>query len=225
MSTECAEKIAAQAGEIFDLRAQLTTARERIQELERQLGAALDSETMWTNHARSLRSSLEAARADRDSAVGMLRTCSWAAYPHVAAWVKEYDARVAAEASLPASVSAPTRTCCGEMRDAALANAAMVAWDMGHPDVRLAINRLIPDGSPAIPIDDERNSGAATPIRPAPGAAQGVTLEAVLAVKCPQCGASNSPGTLPEGCFGVGAASRPFVHLLRITAATTGQTR
>ena len=55
------------------------------------------------------------------------------------------------------------RTCCAkafaEGRDAALANAAMKAYDMGHPDVRKAINRLMPDDSPAIPIDDERYAG------------------------------------------------------------------
>jgi hypothetical protein len=43
-----------------------------------------------------------------------------------------------------------------EGRDAALANAAMTAYDMGHPEIRKAINRLIPDDSPAIPIDDDR---------------------------------------------------------------------
>jgi outer membrane murein-binding lipoprotein Lpp len=42
-------------------------------------------------------------------------------------------------------------------RDTALANAAMVAHDMGHPDVRKAINRLIPDRSPYIPLDDDRS--------------------------------------------------------------------
>jgi hypothetical protein len=43
-----------------------------------------------------------------------------------------------------------------EGRDTALANAAMVASDMGHPEGRQAINRLIPDGSPFIPMDDPR---------------------------------------------------------------------
>lgn len=55
-----------------------------------------------------------------------------------------------------------------EGRDAALANAAMKAHDMGHPDVRLAINALIPDGSPAIPLDDPRSAPAhgKTPAKP-----------------------------------------------------------
>jgi hypothetical protein len=44
-----------------------------------------------------------------------------------------------------------------EGRDTALANAAMVAHDMGRPDIRQAINRLIPDGSPFIPFDDPRH--------------------------------------------------------------------
>jgi hypothetical protein len=43
-----------------------------------------------------------------------------------------------------------------EGRDTALANAAMVASDMGYPDVRKAINHLMPDGSPFIPFDDPR---------------------------------------------------------------------
>lgn len=50
-----------------------------------------------------------------------------------------------------------------EGRDAALANAAMTAHDMGHPDVRKAINRLIPDDSPAIPIDDDRHAHLLAP--------------------------------------------------------------
>lgn len=44
-----------------------------------------------------------------------------------------------------------------EGRDLALANAAMVAHDMGRPDIRRAINRLIPEGSPFIPPDDPRH--------------------------------------------------------------------
>ena len=40
-----------------------------------------------------------------------------------------------------------------EGRDTALCNAAMVAHDMGHPDVRVAINRLIPVGSVYKPMD------------------------------------------------------------------------
>lgn len=39
-----------------------------------------------------------------------------------------------------------------EARDSALANAAMLAHDMGHPDVRHAINQLIPEG-PRRPSD------------------------------------------------------------------------
>lgn len=50
---------------------------------------------------------------------------------------------------------------CGNARDegrgTALANAAMVASDMGRPDIRHAINALMPDGSPYIPLDDPRN--------------------------------------------------------------------
>lgn len=45
-----------------------------------------------------------------------------------------------------------------EGRDSALANAAMVAHDMGRPDIRLAINALMPDDSPAIPVDDPRRA-------------------------------------------------------------------
>jgi hypothetical protein len=44
-----------------------------------------------------------------------------------------------------------------EGRDTALANAAMVAHDMGRPDIRLRINGLMPDGSPFIPMDDPRH--------------------------------------------------------------------
>jgi hypothetical protein len=40
-----------------------------------------------------------------------------------------------------------------EGRDTALANAAMVAYDMGRPDIREAINRLIPVGSKYKPLD------------------------------------------------------------------------
>lgn len=40
-----------------------------------------------------------------------------------------------------------------EARDSALANAAMVAHDMGRPDIRQAINRLIPVESPCKPHD------------------------------------------------------------------------
>jgi hypothetical protein len=40
-----------------------------------------------------------------------------------------------------------------EGRDTALANAAMVAHDMGRPDIRMAINRLIPMDSPYKPVD------------------------------------------------------------------------
>lgn len=65
------------------------------------------------------------------------------------------DVQAILEAVEPA-VADMIRAACAEMRDAALANAAMTAYDMGHPDVRLAINRLIPDDSPAIPVDDER---------------------------------------------------------------------
>lgn len=43
-----------------------------------------------------------------------------------------------------------------EGRDTALANAAMLAHDMGRPDIRQAINRLMPDGSPYIALDDPR---------------------------------------------------------------------
>lgn len=40
-----------------------------------------------------------------------------------------------------------------EGRDSALANAAMVAHDFGHPDIRHKINQLIPEGSPNRPRD------------------------------------------------------------------------
>lgn len=42
-----------------------------------------------------------------------------------------------------------------EGRDVALANAAMTAYDMGRPDIREAINRLIPVGSKYKPKDSE----------------------------------------------------------------------
>lgn len=44
-----------------------------------------------------------------------------------------------------------------EGRDTALVNAAILAYNMGRPDIRQAINRLIPDGSPYIPLDDPRH--------------------------------------------------------------------
>jgi len=44
-----------------------------------------------------------------------------------------------------------------EGRDAALANAAMVAYDMGRPDIRRAINQLIPPG-PRRPSDTHPGS-------------------------------------------------------------------
>lgn len=50
-----------------------------------------------------------------------------------------------------------------EGRDTALANAAMLAYDMGRPDIRLAINRLIPIGSIYKPADSHDDAyGAAS---------------------------------------------------------------
>lgn len=48
---------------------------------------------------------------------------------------------------------AADRRAFAEGRDTALANAAMVAYDRGHPDIRIAINRLIPMDSPYKPLD------------------------------------------------------------------------
>lgn len=43
-----------------------------------------------------------------------------------------------------------------EGRDTALANAAQLARDMGRPDIRLAINALMPADSKYLPLDDPR---------------------------------------------------------------------
>lgn len=74
-------------------------------------------------------------------------------------------ARVAAELAEPAAVALGNwwaralgrGAAWDEGRDAALCNAAMLAHDMGRPDIRQAINSLIPDGSPFIPLDDPRH--------------------------------------------------------------------
>jgi hypothetical protein len=50
-----------------------------------------------------------------------------------------------------------------EARDVALANAAMTAYDMGRPDIRLAINRLIPLGSKYKPSDSHDDAYGGRP--------------------------------------------------------------
>lgn len=50
-----------------------------------------------------------------------------------------------------------------EGRDTALANAAMVAHDMGRPDIRHAINRLMPKDSPYRPRDCDEPDPTPTP--------------------------------------------------------------
>lgn len=99
-------------------------------------------------------------------------------------------------------------------RDSALANAAMLAYDMGHPDVRQAINQLIPEGSDARPIDtppglprfgavcgDAIEALSRTP--PAPVTCDGcagtgnVFYETNLSMET--CGACNGTGRTSEG--------------------------
>jgi hypothetical protein len=62
------------------------------------------------------------------------------------------DVRAILEAAWP-TVCEMLREEFGEGRDAALANAAMLAHDMGHPEMRRAINQLIPEESGRRPVD------------------------------------------------------------------------
>jgi len=91
------------------------------------------------------------ARQDAERARGLLRTALAEMHaPSDATFRAIYDFL---DGATPGPVPGRPTQDFIDGRDAALANAAMVAHDMGYPHVRQAINQLFPEDSPARPID------------------------------------------------------------------------
>jgi hypothetical protein len=90
-----------------------------------------------------------------------------------------------------------------EGRDSALANAAMLALDMGYPHVRKAINQLIPEGSPARPSDTP-------PGDPVYGAVCGDAIEAIAARSPIPMPASPEDVNMPLRCLSCNSHKEAF---------------